>query len=70
LKKSFKKKQNPFTAPRTADEWQPYWKEKRQEVESLRKQLADAETDINDRVYRLFDLTKDEIRLLQREVEH
>ncbi len=70
LKKSFKRKQNPLTAPKTADEWEPYWKEKRAAVEALRRKLADAEAEINDRVYKLFDLTKDEIQLLQREVEH
>jgi len=32
--------------------------------------LADAEGELNDRVYRLFQLTPDEIKLLQREVEH
>jgi hypothetical protein len=32
--------------------------------------LADAEADLNDRVYALFDLTPEEIQLLQREVEH
>jgi hypothetical protein len=32
--------------------------------------LADAETELNDRGYRLFDLTADEVKLLQKEVEH
>jgi hypothetical protein len=32
--------------------------------------LADAETELNDRVYRLFNLTGDEVKLLQKEVEH
>lgn len=70
LKKSFKRKQNPLTAPKTADEWEPYWKDKRAAVEALRRKLADAEAEINDRVYKLFGLSKDEIQLLQREVEH
>jgi hypothetical protein len=31
---------------------------------------SDAEAELNDRVYRLFDLTPEVIKLLQREVEH
>ncbi len=56
--------------PRKADEWEPYLAEKRGQVEQLTRELADAEAEINDRVYRLFNLTADEIALLQREVEH
>ena len=70
IRVSFKRKQNPFTAPQTADEWEPYLKEKRADVDKLRRQLADAETEINERVYRLFNLTPDEVALLKREVEH
>ncbi|HWQ90963.1 MAG TPA: hypothetical protein VN673_04775 [Clostridia bacterium] len=32
--------------------------------------LQDAEGELNDRVYRLFDLTAVEISLLKKEVEH
>jgi hypothetical protein len=70
LKTSFKRKQNPFTSPRTADEWEPYWKTKLAEVEELRRKLSDAEAEINERVYKLFCLTPDEIKLLKQEVEH
>ena len=70
LKTSFKLKANPFKKPQTANEWEPYLAEKRSAVESLTQQLADAESDINARVYKLFDLTPTEIALLQREVEH
>jgi hypothetical protein len=70
LKMSFKLTKNPFQSPKTADEWDPYLRDKNAEHDALTKQLADAEAEINDRVYRLFDLTKDEIALLQREVEH
>jgi hypothetical protein len=38
--------------------------------EALTRQIADAEAELNDRVYKLFHLTPDEIKLLQREVEH
>lgn len=70
LKVSFKLQANPFRHPRTADEWEPYLAEKREEFERLTRELSDAEAELNDRVYRLFDLTAEEIRLLQREVEH
>jgi hypothetical protein len=36
----------------------------------LTRDIDDAEAELNDRVYALFHLTKDEIELLQREVEH
>lgn len=70
LKSSFKLKSNPFSSPKTADEWEPYLAKHRREVERLTRELADAEAEINDRVYRLFQLTPDEIKLLKREVEH
>ena len=57
----------PLKSPRVADEWEPYLAEKRAAVDRRTHQLAAAETAINDR---LFDLTPDEIALLQREVEH
>lgn len=70
LKTSFKLRANPFQDPRMADQWEPYLAENRQAVERLTRSLADAEADLNDRVYTLFHLTPDEIQLLQREVEH
>lgn len=70
LKTSFKLTANPLKTPRIADEWEPYLAEKRAAVELLTRQIADAEAELNDRVFQLFHLTPDEIRLLQREVEH
>jgi hypothetical protein len=70
LKTSFKLARNPFANPKTADEWEPYLADKRRDVEALSHQLRQAEAEINDRVYRLFDLTPDEVELLKREVEH
>lgn len=70
LKTSFKLKANPFKKPQTADEWEPYLADKQREYARLSNQLAAAEAEINDRVYQLFKLTPDEIKLLQREVEH
>ena len=70
LKTSFKLRANPLKSPRVADEWEPYLAEKRAAVDRLTHQIAAAETAINDRVFRLFDLTPEEFTLLQREVEH
>jgi hypothetical protein len=70
LKSSFRLKWNPLSSPRTGDEWEPYLLEKRGEVERMSRELSDAEAELNDRVYWLFHLTPEEIRLLQREVEH
>jgi len=53
-----------------ADEWEPYLQEKRNENARLTRALADAEAEVNDRVYRLFKLTDDEIKPLQKEIEH
>ena len=70
LKTSFKLRSNPLKNPRTADEWDPYLAEKRAEVDRQTRDLADAEAELNDRIFALFHLTKPEIELLQREVEH
>lgn len=70
LKTSFKLPMNPFSNPRLADEWEKYFQENKFEHDLLGRQMADAEADLNDRVYRLFDLTPAEIQLLKREVEH
>jgi hypothetical protein len=70
LKQSFKLPANPLKNPRAADEWEPYLREKRDENARLTRALNDAEAELNDRVYRLFDLSTDEIKLLQKEVEH
>ncbi len=70
LKQSFKLPANPMKNPRAADEWEPYLREKEDENARLTRALTDAEAELNDRVYRLFDLSADEIKLLQKEVEH
>lgn len=70
LAASFKLKANPFRNPRAADEWEPYFKEKQTELVGVMRELAASEAELNDRVYRLFQLTPDEIRILQKEVEH
>ncbi len=70
LKQSFRLPTNPMKNPRLADEWEPYLKKKRNENARLTCALAESESELNDRVYRLFSLTADEVKLLQKEVEH
>ena len=70
LKTSFKLPNNPLKSPRTADEWEPYLAEKRAENDRLGRSIADAEFEINKRVFHLFNLSSDEAALLMREVEH
>lgn len=60
----------PAQKNRTADEWESYLTEHRATVERQSREFADTESELNERVYRLFNLAYDEIRLLQREVEH
>jgi hypothetical protein len=57
LKTSFKLRTSPFKDPRLADQWEPYLAENREAVDRLTRALADAEADLNDRVYALFHLT-------------
>lgn len=47
------------------DEWERYFNARRSEVLTLSTRIRDAEDEINDRVYRLFDLSKDEIALIE-----
>jgi hypothetical protein len=69
LKASFKLPSNPFTNPKIADQWEPYIKERQGEVAKLNSQVGDSEAELNERVCRLFDLTPEEIKILQAEVD-
>ena len=68
LKKSFKLPRSPWEDPKAADQWEPFWNEEHDRHTALTRSITDAESEINQRVYRLFDLTPDEITLLEREV--
>ena len=70
LRSSFKLPHNPLQNPHIADEWESYLSERKTKIQQPTRELADAETELNDRVYRLFQLTDEEISLLKREVEH
>ena len=50
------------------DEWERYFNARKAEVSGLSARIADAEGEINDRVYRLFDLNRDEIALIEEEI--
>lgn len=51
------------------DEWERYFNTRRAEVAVLSARIADAESEINDRVYSLFDLDRDEIASIEEEIE-
>jgi hypothetical protein len=68
LKKSFKLAKSPWEDPRAADNWEPFWKTEHARHASLSRSIADAEAEINRRVYRLFDLSPEEIALLEQAV--
>ena len=70
LKQSFKLKANPMKSPRVADDWESYLTEQRAHQTRLTAAISAAEADLNARVYRLFNLTPEEIKLLEKEVEH
>lgn len=50
------------------DEWERYFNARKAEVGKLSARIAGAEAEINDRVYRLFDLDPDEIALIEEEI--
>jgi type I restriction-modification system DNA methylase subunit len=50
------------------DEWERYFSARRAEVEERSIRIAGAEAEINDRVYHLFDLDRDEIALIEEEI--
>jgi hypothetical protein len=70
LKASFRLPASPFKNPRTADDWEPYLEQKQAELASFKRRADETQSELNDRVFRLFKLAPDEIRLLRREVEH
>lgn len=47
------------------DQWERYLADRRAEAAALSARIAAAEAEINDRVYRLFDLSKDDIALIE-----
>lgn len=50
-------------------EWETYLKTEREKVEALAREIADFESKIDHRVYELFELTPDEISLLEESLQ-
>ncbi len=67
LKRDFRLKQTPWNDPRIADEWDGYVVSKSKRCAELSESIAGAEDEINRRVYRLFDLSPKEIKMLEHE---
>ncbi len=67
LKRRFKLKQVPWNDPRVADEWEGYVTSKSKRCAELSERIICAEEEINRRVYRLFDLTRTEVKILVEE---
>ncbi|MEW4452754.1 DNA methyltransferase [Bremerella sp. JC817] len=70
LKASFDLDRNPFQNPNLAEDWELYVSQKKQKGRQLKQMLQAAEAELNDHVYRVFNLNESEIKLLQQEVEH
>jgi hypothetical protein len=51
------------------DEWQAYFDQKKSEIAALDGRIGDLENEINDRVFRLFDLNTEEISLIEEALE-
>jgi len=50
------------------DEWERYFSARQAKVEELSDHIADVEAEINDRIYRRFDLNREEIALIEEEI--
>ena len=51
------------------DEWEAYLDEKKLRIAGLDARIGDLEDEINDRVYQLFDLDKNEISLIDESLQ-
>jgi hypothetical protein len=47
------------------DDWEAYFNARKAEVAALTAEIDGAEAEINDRVYRLFGLTGDDVKLIE-----
>ena len=50
------------------DEWEEYLTEKRKTVDELSSMLTSIENELNTEFYKLFDLTPDEIKLIEENI--
>ena len=67
LKRAFVLSRNPWDNPANADEWANYLRPQHEKHADLTYRIAAAEEEINQRVYQLFHLTREEIRRLEQE---
>ena len=56
---------NVHLPPKLANEWEDFFTEQKAKIDRLSAKVCAAETDIDQRVYALFDITRDEIALLE-----
>jgi hypothetical protein len=68
LRRELKKRLKAEIPVAERDEWERYFGACKAEVEKLSARIADAEAEINDRVYRLFDLDREEIAPIENEI--
>ncbi len=68
LKKSLKLGKSPWVDPALADRWEPYVSESREIHSELTARISRGEAELNQRVYKLFNLSREEIKLLEAEV--
>lgn len=57
-------------SPKAQAEWEPWLAEQRTRHEKLTATIIDGEIELNARVYRLFDLTDDEIKLIEESTKY
>ena len=68
LRKSLKLGESPWVDPALADRWEPYLSESRELHSELTARISRGEAELNQRVYKLFNLSREEIKLLEAEV--
>ena len=55
---------------RDRDDWDDYLRERKAEHEAYTREIVRMETELNERVYALFDLTLDEIKLIEESTKY
>ena len=55
---------------RDRDGWEDYLRERKAEHEGFTREIIRLETELNERVYALFDLTPDEIKLIEESTKY
>jgi len=68
LRRSLKLGESPWVDPALADRWEPYLSESRELHSELTARISRGEAELNQRVYKLFNLSKEGIKLLKAEV--